>query len=650
MSKSRIAPVKPLTLARLELMACLLAARLYKYLTESLHDVPTKTYLWTDSTIACHWINSDATRWKPFVQNRVTEIQSHTNRICWRHCPGKENPADLMTRGIKASRLVNEQLWWSGPEWINSPEDYWPKLATSADLTEQDAKERRTTEVTQTTTLPATALPVVDINRFSSADRAFRVTAWILRYVNNLRRTEKTSGPLRTQEINEAELYWLRQEQREHLSREIRSTQENTRLPRDSPLRELSLFIDSDGLLRVKGRLQHSLKPYGERHPIVLPKAQLSSLLAIQSHLRVLHGGVRDTLVQLKERYWVIGGRQLVKQTIRKCLTCQRFNTRPAQQVTAPLPPDRVTRAPPFAITGVDFAGPLFVKSLGPDKKSYIALFTCAVTRGVHLEMVSDMSTKTFLLAFRRFISRRGIPQVIYSDNALSFKKANRDLTCIWAVIRTEEVRNFFANARIEWKFIVERAPWWGGFYERLVGSTKQALKKTLGSSRLNAEELTTTLTEIEAVLNSRPLTHVYVESGEPEALCPAFFLTGKRMTSLPSLRQQEIRDISCENLRILWKDRQRALDMFWRRWTKEYLNDLRSTSSTRASECKTIKEGDIVLLRETMIPRQLWKMGRVTQVFPGRDGNVRSCKLKLPGGNIVKRPIQLLYPLEITQ
>lgn len=645
MSKSRISPIKQLTLPRLELMACLLAARLSRYITSNLKEPPHETYLWTDSTVALHWVTGEPSQWKQFVQNRVTEIQRITNPPFWRHCPGSGNPADCMTRGFSGQQIVDSSVWWEGPAWMRMPESFWPHHSPPSS-TSAAIEERRVPAVLQA--VSSTAQTLLDITRYSKAMRLFRVTAWIMRYVHKLRHTSNATGSLTTVELDEAEKYWIRQAQREDLQREIECTEKNERFPSDSPLRDIPVFIDNDGVLRVMGRLQQSAKPYPEQHPIVLTsRHHLGELIARRSHIQVLHGGVRDTLVQLREKYYVVRARQLVKRIIKECITCQRFNARPATEVIAPLPRDRVTEAQPFEVTGVDFAGPLLVKGERTMHKSYVTLFTCAVTRAVHLELVRDMSTESFLMALRRFISRRGIPRVIYSDNAMSFKRANKELSQLWKSMRNPAALDFISDARIEWKFIVERAPWWGGFYERLVGSTKLALKKAIGSRCLSFDELATVLSEVEAVLNSRPLTHLYDEPGEPEPLCPSFFLTGKRLTTLPSVgcRDENI-DIS---LHKLWTRRQLAIKAFWRIWTKEYLAELRNLHHRKERQGKILAVGDLVLIRDSQLPRQQWSLARIQKVFPGRDGKIRSCFLRMPGGSTLKRPIQLLYPLEIT-
>lgn len=224
----------------------------------------------------------------------------------------------------------------------------------------------------------------------------------------------------------------------------------------------------------------------------------------------------------------------MMKRCVKCCLICKRARVKAGQQVSAPLPRERInTTAQAFETTGVDFAGPLYVK---PDnKKVYIALFTCAVTRAVHLELVTDLSTDAFLLAFRRFISRRGICNVIYSDNARTFKRAEQDLKYMWTLMKGKEMQELFTEKRISWRYIVERAAWWGGMWERLVRSIKMCLRKVLGRSCLEHEELQTLICEVEAVINSRPLTYLHTESSEPSPLTPAHILTGQRITTLPS-------------------------------------------------------------------------------------------------------------------
>ncbi|XP_055932974.1 uncharacterized protein LOC129962996 [Argiope bruennichi] len=278
-------------------------------------------------------------------------------------------------------------------------------------------------------------------------------------------------------------------------------------------------FSDNNGVLRITGRLGKTthLSTY-DKHPIILPpKVKLTKLLIWESHKRVFHSGVSHTLV------------------LGRCTIYKRFNSFPGSQVIAPLSDIRVEQSAPFTIIGVDFAGPLFVKD--SINKQYILLITCAATRSVHLELVGDLTTDTFLLAFRRFISRRGLCSIVVSDNARIFKRAELEIKLIWNVLNHADVKNFYSANGINWKYIVERTAWWGGFYERMVWTVKTALRKTLGKSCLTVEQSLIVLTEIEGMINSRPITYVGSDTEEPIALTPAHFLLGKPVTSLPSVR-----------------------------------------------------------------------------------------------------------------
>ena len=415
------------------------------------------------------------------------------------------------------------------------------------------------------------AEPLLDLEKYSRLKTVLRITAWVKRFITNARASQKIQGELTSEELTAAEVYWVKVIQEQGFSQEMCHLKSGQNIKRDSRIKDLKPFLDDDGLMSVGGRLQHSEFSFREQHPWVLPtNHRYSELLVQYCHERVMHSGVRYTLVEVRERYWVLKGRQLVKQILPHCYICRRLKVKPVQQVTAPLPRDRVTESPPFEVTGVDFAGPLYVKTSGQAKKAYIALFTCAVTRAVHLELVSDQTTENFLLALKRFIARRGLCKVIYSDNAKTFKRADQDLKELWKSIKGSELTEFKG---ITWKFIAERAAWWGGFWERLVRSVKTCLKRVMDKASLNFEELTTMLAEVEAVLNSRPLSYVHNDTSESQPLSPSHFLVRKRLTSLPPktmLPTSQANNASREDMGRRWRYRQRLLTSFWNSWKKD--------------------------------------------------------------------------------
>ncbi|XP_064479062.1 uncharacterized protein LOC135392275 [Ornithodoros turicata] len=647
LAKSRIAPLKQLTLPRLELMASLVASRLFQYIGGNLKLDVSGVHFWTDSMITLHWIQGDAARWKPFVRNRVTEIQKNSDSHPWHYCPSKENPADLMTRGISAQRLIESQLWWKGPPWIVSDESSWPGRPPTTRFASEELEEMKS-QVLTTATSTSTVPVLLDINKYSSVLKLHRTTAWVLRYIHNLKSHVRRSGVLSTEEIEKAEVHWITTVQRMTFQHELSCIEKGSKLPSNSPLRDLTPFIDNDGIIRAGGRLQFSRGTYDERHPRILPgDHHYTKLLVRQTHHQLLHAGIRDTLVQLRENFWVTRARRLVKRVIHDCVTCKRLNAKAASETVAPLPADRVTECLPFEVVGIDFAGPLMVKEASSTKKRYIVLFVCAVTRAIHLELSKDMSSKSFLQALRRFVSRRGLCRIVYSDNFLSFKRSRSELKELWLALRDPVVKDHFSTSKIEWRFIMERAPWWGGFYERLVRSVKTSLKKVLGRKLLDTEEIVTILTEVEAVINSRPITFLYSNSSEEMPISPAHFLVGKRLTSLPTPQCRELTSTKL-SLDEIWTSRQRGLAHFWKRWHKEYLAELQSSRSSRVFKSSALKPGDIVILHDEKQPRPLWKLCRIVDVFCGRDEKVRACTVRLPDGTLRRRPVQLLYPLEL--
>ena len=291
-------------------------------------------------------------------------------------------------------------------------------------------------------------------------------------------------------------------------------------------------------------------------------------------HRKVYHCGVRSTLAELRSQFWVPKGRQMVKRILSECFTCKRLIGKSYRApATAALPEFRVTRAPPFSKVGVDFAGPLYAKN-GPGdmKKVYIALFSCCVTRAVHLELVDEMSAEAFKRCLRKFTARRGMPSLIVSDNAKTFQATEKDLNKLFY---HPEIKSYFNNAKIEWKFNLERAPWWGGFFERMVGSVKQCLRKTLGKARLKQDELATVLVEVECTLNSRPLMYEYDEVGE-EVLTPSHLIFGKRINSLPDMVDEPEKARGNNESTARFRYLSNRLEHFWNSWRKEYLVGLR--------------------------------------------------------------------------
>ncbi|XP_043203715.1 uncharacterized protein LOC122371441 [Amphibalanus amphitrite] len=630
MSKSRLSPSKPMAIPRLELMAAVLGSRLTAYVIESLPSKPQDVLLWTDSAVALAWIRSDPGRWGAFVSNRVTEVQQMFPPAKWRHCPGECNPADLPSRGASADKL-GEPFWQEGPSWLREEREEWPPQR-AYEPSECRAEERKSGPVI-TMCSSASQEPgvgsLMSAENYSSRKRLHRVTAWMLRFLANTRKTEpSTTGDLTAEELNRAEELWILETQKTAYGPEREVLIADQAVPRTSHIYELNPYLEN-GILRARGRLQESKLNEDEKHPILLPNDDHYVRLLIQErHVELCHAGVQQTMYSIRDRFWIPKGRQTIRKVIRACPRCRIFHAEPFTQETAPLPRERASSGTPFSQLGVDLGGPIFAKDGGNIVKTYFVIFTCAVVRAVHIELVKGLSTRDFLQAFDRFAARRGMPKTVTSDNATNFKGAAAHL----------------AHSGVTWKFNAPRAPWWGGFYERLVRTTKEALRRTLHKSMLSFEDLQTLLCRIEGAINARPLSALSEDIDDLRSLSPRDFLQVPALDEpdVPGLIEPESQS---RVLRKRWIHCREVLAHLWKRWHTEYLRELRIPPREERSNPAI---GDLVIIRENPYQsRSLWPMGRIVELHPGRDGLTRVATLRRADGTTSTRPVQRLHRLE---
>lgn len=544
-SRSKVTPTKPLTIPRTELCGAVMAVKLANWIATNInisYHEPIPIYYWSDATIVLYWINGDLNRWKTFVANRIGVILSKSTSKQWNHVVSNENPADCATRGLFPKQLAKFELWWYGPEWLREANGKYPAFNFNDVTVDETQLEAKPAKISVNT-----AHRRVDeiIGRYSSYNKLLRIMAYVCRFIRNSRSTreQRDIGFITATECQRSLIYLVRIVQFETFTNELHLIKCQEPLPNKNKLSKLTPFIDDEGILRVRGRLQRTKFPYQRKHPMILPaKHHFTRLVIENSHQNTLHGGIQLMLANLRYRFWIIDAKRTVQAHIRKCIKCFRTNPVPSKQLMGNLPEHRVN--PPkraFTATGIDFTGAIDLKSSRyrghTTYKGYIAIFICLATKAIHLEAVTGMSTTHFLWAFQRFMGRRGISSDIYSDCGTNFIGAEKILRkqCEQFVHDMKiDVLPILATHNIRWHFNPPHSPNFGGLWEANVKSVKHHLKRITCGTRLTYEELSTLLTRIESCLNSRPLCPLSADLEDLTALTPGHFLIGDSLLSPP--------------------------------------------------------------------------------------------------------------------
>ncbi|KAK3736377.1 hypothetical protein QZH41_006148 [Actinostola sp. cb2023] len=626
-AKSRVAPLKQLTIPRLELQAAVLATRLAKAICEESRLQFNSVKFFTDSMIVLAWIHSTSANFKPFVSSRIGEIQSNSDPNQWRHVPGEENVADEVSRGIAVSDLNGR--WKNGPEFLQLPEEDWMQESAAPVAQPQDQDmELRKAKTVCAAIVTVKAEAAIDPSEFSSWRRLLRVTAHIRRLAQKIKAKREgrqgLDGPLTPQELVEAELFWIKEAQKSLHTRQERGE-----------FQSLSPFVDDNGVLRVGGRIDKAVVSYDTRHPALLPNEHKISLMITRQIHQSGHTGVATTAAKIRTKYWILKVNKICKTVKFRCSFCREMAHKVETQVMADLPQLRVTpQTPPFYYTACDYFGPFTVKiQRNKTAKHYGVIFTCLNTRAVHLEMAVDCSSMEFLQVLRRFFSLRGYPHTILSDNGTQMVGAARELREMIEGWDVNELREFCAERSIEWKFTTPAAPHQNGCAEALVKSCKGALKTAIGDQVLTPFELYTCLLEVGNLVNQRPIGRTPNDPDDGSYLCPNDLLLGRASAEVP---QGPFKDTKNPRRRVEFI--QKIVESFWKRWLRDVLPTLVPRKKWR-NERRDVKVNDIVTVADSNAVRGNWKVGRILEVYPGSDGRVRNVKVKTTDGVYI-RPI----------
>jgi transposase InsO family protein len=564
-------------------------------------------------------------------------------------------------------------MWIDGPAFLWKPQPEWPRNPdTDLRISSEDPEVKGLVNA-----VIVEETPLLDglASRTSSWMKLKRTIGWILLFIKNLctkveqRKTSMTiklvnvdnkrvtrqqtqSHSKRKQKesfsylpitmLQKAEHVLIRHVQRQSFSQEFadlsHTEEKESHVKRSSHMYKLDPYVH-EGIIRVGGRLQHSSLSFDAKHQILLPHKSCVSRLILQDiHQAIGHQGKNAILAELRQRYWIPHASQIIKQIVSKCVSCRRYRAQPEEQKMADLPRDRIVPGKPFSDVGIDYFGPFMIKRGRSEVKRYGVIFSCCKSRAVHLEVACSLTTDSCINAIRRFVARRGPIECIRSDNGTNLVGAEQEMRKEIQQWNQSKVGRALQQHNIEWKFNPPAGSHFGGFWERLIRSVRKIFYSLLRdqSIHLDDEGLQTLMCEVEAILNNRPLTSASEDPNDLGTLSPSHILMMKPSGSM----SPGIFEIEDNYTRRRWRQLQYLSNLFWKRWTREYLPLLQKRQKWVRPK-RNVAVGDIVLVTDNS-PRNVWPMARVTEIHHDYKGLVRVVTLKTKSTTL-QRPVDKL-------
>lgn len=633
-AKSKNAPTKKTSIPRLELQAAVIGARLAQSIKRTLTIPIDSMSYWSDNRAVLSWIRSRNVKLTPFVAFRVSEIHELTNVQQWRWVPTEDNVADEGTKYSDPPELQSNARWYTGPAFLCLDESNWPVQPT---VTNEELVMIHTTQE-----------PLLDFGRYSSWLRLLRTTAYLYRFISqaSLQTHCQHKLLLDANELARARNFLIRQAQIDAYPHDYRALKIGNDLDIECTLFRMSPMIDENGIIRIRGRIDRCKDATNDcKQPIILPRQhKVTELIIKEEHEKLDHHYDSTVVNNLRQTYFIPEIRVAVKMVRKRCQVCSNNSAKPAPPEEAELPHDRLcNNTRPFTHVGIDYFGPINTSCRRQTVKTWGVIFTCLTTRAIHLEMVESLTSDSCIAAIKCFENRRGTPRSYRSDRGTNFIAAEKELKEELKNIDPELIAKGFVSPETEWYFNPPAAAHMGGPWERMVRAVKVSLKPRLAKRNPTRQELHGYFTEIENIINSRPLTYVPIDDAESEALTPNHFLLGTSNGTKPIGPL----DDSAPLLRKSWMNIQLMAQQFWKRWVREYLPDLVRRTKWYDPNVRNLEVGDIVLIVDENFPRNNWPKGRIIKVMPSPDEKVRKAVVQTAQG-IYTRPATKLARLEV--
>ncbi|KAK3881885.1 hypothetical protein Pcinc_013710 [Petrolisthes cinctipes] len=589
-AKSRVAPVRQITIPRLELCAAVLSARMRKVIEKESRFKFEEVLHLTDSMIVRSQIQKESHGFGTFVATRIVEIQALTNTDEWWWTTSTDNAADFATRPQHPSKMGSDSLWQTGPKYLTLSKEQWPISQPCI----QELPDRSCITLTCDVKINhGQEASIIDIKCFSSYERMINTTAMILLLCKQ-KSFKGLLHNLTSADLKQAENYWIKIVQREFAG------------DWEKRFKRLGPSVNENGIITVGERISKWLKDdWNQDKFILLSISNPFTILYIQHLHNNDHGGVDLTLAKLQRKFWVPGARKVIKLIKEKCVICKKIDKPRMEQQMGQLPDKRLKPSPAFYNTALDLFGPILIRDTVKRRsraKVYGVIFTCFTCRAVYLDLTEGYDTDSFLSTFRRFVSIRGYPQTIHSDMGTQLTAASKEIRNMMGKWNTSQISTLSLNQGTTWSFNKSaNAPWQNGICEALIKTVKRLLVIAVGECVLSFGELQTVLFEVANLLNERPIglkPGYDIDMGA--YLCPNDLLLGRSSNKVPSGPMGNEPDVR-KRFTII----QTIVTTFWKRWMRDYFPTLLVRHEWH-TERRNLQKGDIVLVQDNDLVRVL--------------------------------------------